>query len=213
MAGRFQPLGRPLTRGEQAVGLFAAAYLLAAVVRLVLDPNPEFAFYLIVTLLLAGLVVWLHRRITLHIYSLWGLAVWGMLHMAGGLVRLPESWPTTADANVLYNLWLIPGFLKYDQVVHAYGFGLVTWIAWQGLQHAFDQHQVLVQPTFGLLVICICVGMGAGALNEVVEFAAFQTLPDTNVGNYQNTGWDLVANMVGCIVAACLIRWRSTDIK
>jgi hypothetical protein len=92
-------------------------------------------------------------------------------------------------------------------VVHAFGFGLVTWVTWQGVAYAFANSAAAIRPTIGLLTICACAGMGAGALNEVVEFAAFQTLADTNVGDYQNTGWDLVANMVGAITAACLIRW------
>jgi hypothetical protein len=51
--------------------------------------------------------------------------------------------------------------------------------------------------------------MGFGALNEVVEFAATLTLEETNVGGYWNTGWDLVANLVGCMAAAVIIFfWR-----
>jgi hypothetical protein len=55
-------------------------------------------------------------------------------------------------------------------------------------------------------VLCAAGGMGFGALNEVVEFVAVLTLPETNVGGYENTGWDLVANLVGCVLAAVLIR-------
>ena len=29
-------------------------------------------------------------------------------------------------------------------------------------------------------------------------------MPWTNVGGYDNTGWDLVSNLVGCLIAACL---------
>jgi hypothetical protein len=47
--------------------------------------------------------------------------------------------------------------------------------------------------------------MGFGAANEVVEFIATITLPGTNVGGYENTGWDLVANLVGCLLAALSI--------
>ena len=47
--------------------------------------------------------------------------------------------------------------------------------------------------------------MGFGALNEVIEFAATQLLPNTNVGGYVNTGWDLVFNLLGSTIAACMI--------
>jgi len=30
-------------------------------------------------------------------------------------------------------------------------------------------------------------------------------LPGTNVGGYENTGWDLVANLVGCLIAATAV--------
>ena len=62
-----------------------------------------------------------------------------------------------------------------------------------------------VLPTFGRLVLCGAAGMGFGALNEVVEFAATLMMPSTNVGGYVNTGWDLVANLAGCVIAAIII--------
>jgi len=37
----------------------------------------------------------------------------------------------------------------------------------------------------------------------VVEFAATLAMPETNVGGYVNTGWDLVSNMTGATLAAC----------
>jgi hypothetical protein len=46
--------------------------------------------------------------------------------MAGGLIAVPESWPINGEHRVLYSLWLIPDVLKYDHVVHAYGFGVTT---------------------------------------------------------------------------------------
>jgi hypothetical protein len=46
-------------------------------------------------------------------------------------------------------------------------------------------------------------------LNEVVEFIAVLTIPNTNVGGYENTGWDLVANLVGASTAVLMIRTSS----
>ena len=60
--------------------------------------------------------------------------------------------------------------------------------------------------TAALLVLCAAGGMGFGAANEVIEFAATILVPETNVGGYMNTGWDLVANLVGCVIAAVIIR-------
>jgi hypothetical protein len=131
--------------------------------------------------------------------------------MAGGLLHIPRSLPTAGDGNVLYNLWLIPGLLKFDQLVHAYGFGLVTWICWLGIQASFLNRGVRVKPTLGLLTLAVAGGMGFGAANEMVEFFATQVVPETNVGGYENTGWDLVANFVGSVVAAgCIFGCRNT---
>jgi hypothetical protein len=57
----------------------------------------------------------------------------------------------------------------------------------------------------GAFALCALAGMGLGALNEVVEFAAVLTLPDTNVGGYINTGWDLVSNAIGATAGAVLM--------
>lgn len=189
-------------QSERAVILFTAAYLATAVGGAVRGRNLEFVLYIGVIVVLAPAILWLHSRVQLRIAALWGLSWWGAVHMAGGLVHVPTSWPTAGSQPVLYNLWLIPDWLKFDQIVHVYGFGLVTWVCWQGISQAFSQNGVSVRPTFGLLTLCGAAGMGFGALNEVVEFMATQLFAETNVGGYVNTGWDLVANLAGCVIAA-----------
>src|SRR5690606_5357715 len=118
-------------------------------------------------------------------------------------------WPYEGENAVLYSLWLIPQRLKYDQVVHAYGFGLTTLLCWYVLKKSLRDVQGNVpKPTFGLLLLCVAAGCGFGAFNEVVEFAATLMMPHTNVGGYENTGWDLVSNLVGSTLAACGVRWK-----
>ena len=189
----------------RGVILFTASYMAAAVLGAWLSGNAEFAFYIVVMLILISLVVRVHYMVRLSRGVLWGLSIWGFLHMAGGLVPVPASWPIAGEIRVLYSLWLIPGMLKYDQITHAFGFGVTTWVCWQALCSGqlagFD-----LKPTFGRLVLCVMAGMGFGALNEVIEFLAVLTLPETNVGGYYNTGADLVANLFGTIIAAALIR-------
>lgn len=188
------------------VALFTGTYLLAAVVAAFARGNLEFVFYIAVMAILIIVVLQVDRRVQLTSAALWCLSIWGLLHMAGGLVHVPAGWPVNGDSNVLYNLWLLPGRLKFDQAVHAWGFGVATWVCWQGIRAALrGQGGQPVRPTAGLLVLAAAAGMGLGAVNEVVEFAAVLLLPNTNVGGYMNTGWDLVANLVGCIVAAVLI--------
>jgi len=172
--------------------------------------NREFLLYLGVMLGLIPFVAWLHARIGLHVGTLWGLSLWGLAHLAGGLLRIPDHWPHD-DTPVLYDLWLVPGRLRYDQLVHAGGFGLCTWLCWQGLQAASRAAGVSVRPSFGLLGLCSFAGMGLGALNELIEFLAVLTIPDTNVGGYDNTGWDLVFNALGAAMAAGLIAATDRD--
>lgn len=194
---------------EWVIAGFTASYMIVALIVALLKQNPEFIFYLVVMAVLIAITTVVHLQARLSRGALWGLSLWGLAHLAGGLMPVPESWPIKGETHVLYNLWLIPQWLKYDQLVHAFGFGVMTWICWQGLQRAFAHHQIQPRPTLGLMVLCVTGGMGFGAANEVVEFIATLTLPNTNVGGYENTGWDLVANLVGCLLAALLIAWGS----
>ncbi|MBP7831312.1 MAG: hypothetical protein KA248_15495 [Kiritimatiellae bacterium] len=190
-----------------AVAVFTIAYTLAAALVTTRTSNAEFLIYIGVMVVLMGLIGLLHWRVRLSAGALWGLSLWGLLHMAGGLVPVPESWPIAGEIRVLYSWWLIPGWLKYDMVVHAYGFGVTTWVCWQGVRAALRNRGVAdARPTVGLLILCVAAGMGFGALNEIVEFAATLTVPETNVGGYVNTGWDLVSNLAGAVAAAVLIR-------
>lgn len=192
------------------VVLFNAAYMLAAVMGAVVQGNREFIFYIVVMLVLISVIGAVHRSVRLTTSLLWAFSLWGLAHMAGGLCPLPSGWPYNGNNEVLYSAWLIPNLLKYDQIVHAYGFGITTWACWHILSHALRQPDGgAVRPTFGILTLCAAAGMGFGALNEVIEFIAVLTIPNTNVGGYENTGWDLVSNLVGATIAAVIIRRRS----
>ena len=186
------------------VAVATIAYLVAAAIGAVVRGNKEFVFYIAVMVLLCGAILFVHRHVRLSAPLLWCLSSWGLLHMAGGLVPVPESWPIAGEIRVLYSWWLIPERLKYDQVVHAFGFAVTTVLCWQGLR----SFAPTVRPRLGPLVLCGAAGMGFGALNEVIEFIAVLLVPETNVGGYRNTGWDLVANLTGCVAAMLLIRLR-----
>jgi len=187
------------------VAAFTSVYLVGALFIAVMRGNLEFLLYIAVMLILI-LAVWLvHRCVVLNEPVLWGLSVWGLAHMAGGLLLVPEGWSVDAESRVLYSWWIFPGRLKYDHVVHAYGFGMATWVCWQGLRAAIWRRAGDVSPTFGLMILAATASMGLGALNELVEFAATLLIPETNVGGYLNTGWDLVANLFGATVAAIAI--------
>ncbi len=185
---------------------FTASYLGVALVSALVSGNREFLFYIAIMLLLIAAVWAVDRAVRLSPGALWALSLWGLAHMVGGLVSAPAGWPTaTGGQPVVYSMWLIPGRIKYDHVVHAWGFGVTTWVCWQGLRAALRRRGAVAAPTFGLMVLSAAAGLGFGALNEVVEFAATLLVPETNVGGYLNTGWDLVSNAVGALTAVTLI--------
>lgn len=199
----------PTPKMPPAVVFFTLAYLLPAIAAAVWTRNGEFFFYCVVMVVLAAIVIFVHRSCDFSQPVLWGLSVWGAAHMVGGLVPIPESWPNHGPNHVVYSWWLIPNYLKYDQVVHAFGFGVATFVCWHGFAAVVRSihHGHRLQPTLGVLFLCIAASTGLGALNEVIEFTATLLLSTTNVGGYVNTGWDLVSNLVGAVSAACWIRW------
>ena len=204
-----KPAGRLLP-----VALFTGAYLAVALVGAVMSGNAEFVFYIAVMAVLIAVVWTVDRSVKLSAGALWGLSLWGLAHMIGGLVTAPAGWPAAvADQAVMYNVWIVTDRVKYDHVVHAWGFGMTTWVCWQGVAAALRKRGAEARPTGGLLVLVAAAGLGFGALNEVIEFAATLLVPETNVGGYRNTGWDLVSNTVGALVAVTLIRMRSRGLQ
>lgn len=185
------------------VALATLAYLLPASMFAWRNTNWEFVAYIIVVAVIGMGILMVHRRVRLSAGVLWALSLWGLLHMLGGLLPVPDSWPI-AGTPVLYSLWLIPDLLKYDQVVHAFGFGVATIVCWEALRGQLR----LPLPHSGVVLLCVFAGLGLGALNEIVEFAAVLLIPNTNVGGYVNTGWDLVANCVGASLAGIGILLR-----
>ena len=85
-------------------------------------------------------------------------------------------------------------------MVHAIGFGFAGMAFWESVRHTVDR-----TITSGA-AITLMGGLGFGALNEMVEFLITRVVPDTNIGEFENTGWDLVANTVGAALAALWVR-------
>lgn len=126
--------------------------------------------------------------------------------MAGGSIPVGDT--------VLYGVQLIPlvangefTLIKYDQVVHAFGFAVATLVAHHLLAPRWKED---ASKTLGY-ALAAGVGMGLGALNEIVEFIAVITFPETGVGGYFNTGLDLVANLVGVLIAVVYLKHRDRN--
>ena len=128
--------------------------------------------------------------------TLAGLSAWAIGHMAGGTIGI-------GDGRTLYNA--VVGNIHVDNIVHFVGFGsagLAWWEAWSA------RNNVSAPTPASVAVAVWLAGMGVGALNEVVEFFTTLVVEDTNVGGYQNTGRDLVANMLGAATAAVIAARR-----
>ncbi len=194
---------------------FTTCYIIAAAISAKMTNNSEFVFYLGVMIVMITGAMFIHLRVRFPLPLLWCLSIWGLLHMIGGMVPVPDSWQTTGHISVVYSLWLIPNYLRYDQLIHAYGFGVTTWLCWECLSHIVKCYtDTNLAPTVGALTLCVCAGTGLGALNEVIEFMATLLFEETNVGDYTNMSWDLVFNLFGSIIVAVIIRRKkSADLR
>jgi len=163
--------------------------------------NSEFLWYIVTLLILVALVALGQRKAEFPAAILWALSLWGFIHMAGGGVPVGDS--------VLYAHVVLPiygsgefVFLKYDQIVHFYGFGITAWVLW----HLLHRHFPVMIGSASLIVFPVLGAMGLGAVNEIIEFIAVVVFPNTNVGGHVNTALDLVFNGAGAIFAMLLVR-------
>ena len=185
------------------VAAFTATYILGFTAWFISIGNLEFIVYVVTMLGLTALVGMTLRQAAYPALMLWALSLWGLLHMAGG--GLPVA------GSVLYNLPLVPVaevqgnvILKYDQAVHAYGFGVTAWL----LHHLLTLHYPETRGSWTALSLPLFGAMGLGAVNEMIEFSAVLAVPDTNVGGYVNTALDLCFNALGALIAVLLLNRR-----
>lgn len=161
--------------------------------------NYEFILYIFVIIFFLLLISYSTKYIQYPKVVLWGLTIWSIGHMSGGGLMV--------KGDVLYNLILLPisetySILKYDQVIHAFGFGIATLVMWSAIKPYLTKP---VSQSFALSLALVMTGAGLGAVNEIVEFTATIITPDTNVGGYMNTSLDLISNLIGSLLALLYI--------
>jgi uncharacterized membrane protein YjdF len=165
--------------------------------------NYEFLMYIGVIIAILGLIIVTNKRHNLSNFVLWGLTLWGFFHMAGGSFTYQGAiW----YKQTLVELWRHSEFviLRYDQFVHLMGFGISTFIAYELLTPYLNK-----KTNWKVLsIMLVIIGLGIGALNEIVEFFAVLFFPETGVGGYYNTSWDLVFNTIGAIIAVIIINLK-----
>jgi Predicted membrane protein (DUF2238) len=161
--------------------------------------NYEFLLYVGVIIAAGLLIVLSHERVRYPRVVLWGLTLWGLMHMAGGGIPV--------GSGTLYGVLLVPlgkEFFRYDQLVHVIGFGVATLLMYTLLRPwlAPDAYR-----SVSLGIVIVMAGLGVGALNEIVEFIATLLVPETGVGGYVNTCLDLVSDALGAVLALVVIRF------
>ena len=157
--------------------------------------NVEFLLYVGVILVVMAWILIKQRSVQFDLAILWGLTIWGMMHLAGGNLSV--------SGDSLYSLELLPlmprlNILRYDQMVHTFGFGVATLVCYHLLKPYL---RTGIHRMRTLLMLVALMGCGIGAINEIIEFLVVQIVPETGVGGYENTMLDLIFNLLGGILA------------
>ena len=182
------------------LGILNGAYLLGFGLRFGMQRNFEFLIYVGVVL---TALIWIGlslKRVNYAISTLIGLSVWGLMHMAGGGIVVGEG--------RLYDVMLVKlsatlPILRYDQVVHMWGFGSCVLFCYDLLKGQLVDAR---RFPFSLGLVLVMAGLGLGAFNEIVEFGVTCAVPEAGVGGYLNTALDLCANMIGALLALLFLR-------
>jgi len=161
--------------------------------------NYEFLAYVFVIIFFMLLVLFTNHKINYPNGLLWGLTMWSILHMSGGGLII--------NGQRLYDLMILPiigapyHIFKFDQFVHIVGFWVATLAMYAIIKHRLNKENKWVAVS----IVLVMAGLGAGALNEIIEFLTGIIVANTGVGGYENTALDLVSNLIGAIGATIYI--------
>lgn len=167
-----------------------------------LKRNYEFMIYVGAIIVCLALIVISFFRIAYSYATLTGLTIWSLMHMAGGGFYI--------DGVRLYDMILIPisqtyPILRYDQLVHTFGFAAATLTMFDLLRPLLKEN---LQHFVALSIVVVMAGLGVGAFNEIVEAIVAAAIPQSGVGGYVNTALDLIADFIGAILAMVFIKFR-----
>ncbi|MEX0827255.1 MAG: hypothetical protein WD184_10950 [Acidimicrobiia bacterium] len=180
-----------LVRRVPAVAWFTAAHVVVFTIVGVARGQTFLWIYLPLLAASIAVVVWIdHKWGPIPTVLLWLLSIWAAMHLAGGLAPDPSG-----RRDILYNWWLLDGYLKWDHVVHGFGIGVATAV----LAYA-------ARDTDRPLWWAFLFAQGIGVVNETVENIFAALVEGSNVGDAANTAWDLGWHLIGSLMA---IVWMS----
>jgi len=181
---------------------FTILYVIGFGIYYLITKNYEFLWYIFIMVVLILITIFLNKKFKFNSWILFGMSVWGLMHMAGGSVRIVGT--------RLYDVILISlvnesvagaPIFRYDQLAHFYFYFIVTFLVYYILKDYINKNA----NKFMVSVFLVFIGMGIGALNEIFEFVPVLLFGNTGVGDYFNTLWDIVFNTIGAIVAVIII--------
>ncbi len=175
---------------------FTAMYLLLFSIISGIQQNYEFLYYAGIMSLFVFIILFYYKQFHLTITLIVCLVVLGAMHILGGNIYFAGT--------RLYDTWLIPGILKYDNLVHAFGTAIATLVCYNILLPKMENSTKYRPFAFSLMLVLMA--MGVGALHEITEFLAvvFLGAQDT-VGDYFNNQIDLVYNLIGSIIVSVFL--------
>ena len=190
-------------KGQLPILIFNLCILAGFFVHFFSRKNYEFVLYIGTIAFFLAVFIAANSKVYFPNVLLWGLTLWALMHLSGGAVYIRQT--------RLYEIILIPlsetyPVLRYDQLVHIIGFGAATVTMFYVLKPLLRPD---IKTWTALSIIVISAGLGIGALNEIVECIATAIMPDTGVGGYLNTALDLIADLIGAIIAMVIIRLTS----
>jgi putative membrane protein len=183
-----------MKKGMKSLVTITMIVLVGFLVKAFVAKNYEFLGYWVVLVALFFFVVKLDEKFNFPLFSIWLFAIWAMLHMAGGLIKIGTT--------RLYDLILIPiledpyFILKYDQLIHAYCYVAISILVY------FILKKYVINKK-ALFTISVVVAFGIGALNEIIEFGmVIFADAAAAVGGYYNNALDLVFNLIGAVIGS-----------
>ena len=135
-----------------------------------------------------GLLMYVDGLVRFSTHVLVLLCIVGFCHMAGANLDISGA--------ILYRqVWF--GFIGYDHLVHGFGLGTAGLAVWEA-----TRRMLTADGGMRAAVVVILGANAVGAIIEIGEYLATLTLPDVRVGAYANNMQDLIANLLGSLVAA-----------
>lgn len=197
------------TKTEWAILIFSITYTISFGLYFGSIGNFEFLWYVGILSVLIILVIFLHARFKFSNEVLFAISLWGLLHMIGG----SDIYGKRTYARMIYPLFSsqIAGtdILRYDQFMHFYVYVVVTLMIF----YILSPYMKKETPIWLFSALLVIMGIGVGAINEIIEFIPVLVFGNTGVGDYYNTLWDIVFNTLGAIVAVVYLSMKRRNRK